>query len=215
MKKNIKSGAKSGAMEYLKNLVAMLVLAMMILPASSPRAATTPQMSAEDSLQALLASLRGQALTEREQVARVNTFFNRIPRSHDSATWGRKDYWATPTELLQRRRGDCEDVAIAKYFTLRRLGIGDERLRLAYGKIVDMRRGVIEPHMVLIYMPDASTQLILDSLNRDMAKMSARHDLVIEYIFNVDSVWRWQDSRPVLLGRSDVIGPWHDLLLRL
>ena len=211
MKKNI----KNGAIKCLKSLVTVLVLAVMILPVSSSQAATVPKMTADASLQTLLASLRSQALTEREQVAQVNTFFNRIPRSHDSATWGRKDYWATPAELLQRRRGDCEDVAIAKYFTLRRLGIGNERLRLAYGKIVDMSRGVIEPHMVLIYMPDASVQLILDNLSNDMLRISARDDLVIEYIFNTDSVWRWQKNRPVLLGRSDVIEPWHDLLLRL
>ncbi len=211
MKKNIKSGAT----EYLKNLVAMLVLVMMVLPASLPRAATAQQMTAEDSLQALLASLRGQALTEREQVARVNAFFNRIPRSHDSATWGRKDYWATPTELLQRRRGDCEDVAIAKYFTLRKLGVPDHRLRLAYGKIIDMQRGVIEPHMVLIYKPDNTPEQVLDSMDGSLRKLSERQNLVLEYTFNTDSVWLWQSDSPVLLGKASTLEPWRNLLERL
>lgn len=124
-------------------------------------AAPNPDIQAipnKHSLQKLVMNLRQQGATEKQEVAAVNIFFNRMPRALDEQVWGQKDYWATPDELMQKHRGDCEDVAIAKYFTLRKLGITDDHLRLAYGKIADLRQGSIEAHMVLIYMPaDAST----------------------------------------------------------
>ena len=40
---------------------------------------------------------------------------------HDPVNWGQKDYWATPLEFMAKF-GDCEDYAIAKFMSLRRLG---------------------------------------------------------------------------------------------
>jgi len=34
-----------------------------------------------------------------------------------------KDHWQTPEETLQRGTGDCEDIAIGKYFDLQGLGL--------------------------------------------------------------------------------------------
>ncbi len=47
---------------------------------------------------------------------------------------GQKDYWATPEETLRGFKGDCEDIAIAKYFSLLRQGIplNDCDLRICY-----------------------------------------------------------------------------------
>jgi len=39
-----------------------------------------------------------------------------------------------PLEVLGRGQGDCEDFAIAKYVTLKLLGIPSEKLRLTYVK---------------------------------------------------------------------------------
>ena len=52
----------------------------------------------------------------------MNRFFNNIRFRSDQKTWGKEDYWALPREFLNRGIGDCEDYAIAKYITLRRLG---------------------------------------------------------------------------------------------
>ncbi len=166
-------------------------------------------------LQKLVAKLYLQGSSEKLKVEAVNAFFNQVPREHDRKAWGQKDYWATPDELLQRRMGDCEDVAIAKYFTLRKLGVNDRHLRLAYGKIADFQRGIIEPHMVLIYMPDNARPLVLDSLNINLLRVSERQDLILEYTFNMESLWRWQANAPVLLGKADVLEPWRNLLKRL
>ena len=167
------------------------------------------------SLHELMLELGQKGVTEKQKVIAVNTFFNHMPRALDKKVWGRKDYWATPDELLQQRRGDCEDVAIAKYFTLRKLGITDNHLRLAYGKIADFQQGTIEPHMVLIYMPRNGSPLVLDSLNEHLVKVSERQDLILEYTFNRKSLWRWRADSSVLLGKAEVLTPWRKLLKRL
>ena len=47
----------------------------------------------------------------------------------DIENWGREDYWAIPAEFIARS-GDCEDYAIAKYFTLKELGIPPKSMRI-------------------------------------------------------------------------------------
>ena len=58
----------------------------------------------------------------REQLRAVNLFVNRWPYRPDQDTYGRRDHWATPLEFFANS-GDCEDYAIAKYVSLRRLGV--------------------------------------------------------------------------------------------
>lgn len=173
------------------------------------------EIPSKHSLHELVLQLHQQGVTEKQKVVAVNTFFNHMPRALDKKVWGRKDYWATPDELLRQRRGDCEDVAIAKYFTLRKLGIADSHLRLAYGKIADLQRGTIEPHMVLIYIPNNGSPLVLGSLNEHLLKVSERQDLILEYTFNIKSLWRWRAGSSVLLGKAEVLAPWRKLLKRL
>lgn len=42
------------------------------------------------------------------------------------------DTWQTPKQTFERGAGDCEDIAIAKYFALRNSGVPASDLRLAY-----------------------------------------------------------------------------------
>jgi predicted transglutaminase-like cysteine proteinase len=57
-------------------------------------------------------SLRGFDPTERADL--VNRFVNnRVTFVDDSRQFGRADVWLTASETLRRRRGDCEDYAIA------------------------------------------------------------------------------------------------------
>ena len=77
--------------------------------------------------EALIDSLRGAP--KREQMDAVNRFFNRVPYVEDIKNYGMDDYWQTPYEFMQRG-GDCEDYAIAKYITLKRLGFREEDMRI-------------------------------------------------------------------------------------
>ena len=52
------------------------------------------------------------------QIRAVNQFLNRRQYIVDPRNYGVPDYWATPGQFLSKD-GDCEDYAIAKYFSLR------------------------------------------------------------------------------------------------
>ena len=77
--------------------------------------------------QDLLANLAGAP--EAEQLAAVNTFFNtEVPFISDLKHWQQDDYWATPYEILTTAGADCEDYVIAKYYSLRQLGVDTANL---------------------------------------------------------------------------------------
>ena len=59
----------------------------------------------------------------------VNAYMNRSPYIVDPVNWGIPDYWATPEEFFLKD-GDCEDYAISKFITLKRLGVDPETMRL-------------------------------------------------------------------------------------
>ena len=80
---------------------------------------------------------------------------------NDQALWEQKDYWATPIETLSIGGGDCEDYAIAKYFTLKQLGVDESKLRLTYVKAIELNQA----HMVLTYFENKrAVPLVLDNL---------------------------------------------------
>ena len=143
--------------------------------------------------QRLLDELRRDDAGDEIKLARVNAFFNsRIRFDDDIVVWKQADYWATPLEALARAAGDCEDFAIAKYMTLRLLGVDDSRLRLIYvrARIGGPGSQVSQAHMVLGYYPDpAAEPLILDNLIRDIRPASRRTDLFPVFSFNADGLW--------------------------
>lgn len=108
----------------------------------------------------------------------INDFFNsQIGFGTDVDVWKKNDYWATPMQTLAMRRGDCEDFAIAKYFSLTSAGISEQKLRLMYVQAT-INGSFQQAHMVLAYYltPD-SEPLILDNLNKEILHASARKDL--------------------------------------
>ncbi|HLO95521.1 MAG TPA: transglutaminase-like cysteine peptidase, partial [Burkholderiaceae bacterium] len=78
----------------------------------------------------MLEKAQAQALDEEGRLAAVNDFFNRrIQFRDDQEVWGAVDYWASPLEILEKGRGDCEDYAIAKMSLLAALGFRPEQLQ--------------------------------------------------------------------------------------
>lgn len=154
---------------------------------------------------------------EQAKLERVNRFFNRIPGVTDQSNWGQRDYWATPVELLASNGGDCEDYALAKYFTLKAAGVPTERLRITYVRAWIARERRVESHMVLAYypFPDADP-LILDNLHPQIRSASERTDLTPTMGFNADGLWsakqRGQHGR---LGEVADIEHWNRLLARM
>ncbi len=160
----------------------------------------------------LLAESRGLPIAV--QLQRVNAFFNAIPFMSDQQHWGRSDYWATPVELLTSGAGDCEDYAIAKYFTLRQLGVRSEQLRITYVRALTRNQA----HMVLaFYQKPDDEPLVLDNLDQQIRPASERPDLRPIYGFNGDSIWLVSQlrSRGELVGGSNRIGRWQHVLARM
>jgi predicted transglutaminase-like cysteine proteinase len=140
-------------------------------------------------LRPLLHRLR--ALEPVAQLRTINQFFNRhIEFATDSQVWGQLDYWASPLESMQQRRGDCEDYAIAKYFSLVSGGMPVARLRLVYMR-AKLDDGPAQAHMVLAYYPTADGDaLILDNLVDEVLPAAQRRDLVAVFSFNSDGLWQ-------------------------
>lgn len=156
-------------------------------------------------LQELVAASPG--LSESGKLKRVNAFFNRVNYDTDSALWDQKDYWATPFEVLGINSADCEDYAIAKYFTLVSMGVDEGRLRITYVKSLELD----EAHMVLAYYAAAGAEpLILDNLTEAIQPAGERDDLVPVYSFNGADLWlavnRLEDKK---VGEADRISRWQ------
>ena len=142
-------------------------------------------------LQPLLASLL--ELDDEVRLVPINEFFNRrIVFTDDELVWGVADHWASPLELLEKGRGDCEDYAIAKYFSLIATGVPVAKLRLVYVRAqVGGPGGVVQAHMVLAYYPAPSAEpLILDNLIGEVRPASRRSDLTPVFSFNGEGLWQ-------------------------
>lgn len=141
------------------------------------------------------------APAETARLSPVNRFFNDVAYMTDRELWRVDDYWATPAEMLAANGADCEDYAIAKYFTLKELGVPVSKLRLVYAR---SWLAADEAHMVLAFYdsPDADP-LILDNLQGGIDRAASRPDLTPVYMFNEEDVLLLQKNAPALrLGPS-------------
>ena len=149
---------------------------------------------------------------DAELLQPVNGFFNRVPGVTDQAHWGVEDYWATPSEALSSNGADCEDYAIAKYFTLKELGIPIARLRLVYARTWHSRNA----HMVLAYYPEPhSDPLILDNLQGSIEPASDRPDLIPVYSFNDEDLLFSQAGAPAIRLSATSNRKWKDVIDKL
>lgn len=158
-----------------------------------------------------LHALAANAPVDR-QLRLVNSFFNRVNFVSDIRHWGEEDYWATPIELLTTNGGDCEDFSIAKYLTLRSMGVPDDQLRIVYVKALELNQA----HMVLAWYktPDADP-LVLDNLINDIKPSSERTDLEPVYSFNGEGLWLNRSGGNARIGDAGKLDRWQELNKRL
>ncbi|MFC1827876.1 transglutaminase-like cysteine peptidase [Thermodesulfobacteriota bacterium] len=151
--------------------------------------------------------------TDLEKLEKVNQFFNKMEFVDDIDHWRVKDYWATPIEFIGTQGGDCEDFTIAKYFTLKAMGIKDEKLNLTYVKAITYN----VHHMVLAYYSSPGSEpLILDNIVKDIHPASKRTDLLPIYSFNGTGMWlAKQRGKGKLAGSSSRLQRWQDLVQRM
>lgn len=154
---------------------------------------------------------RGRDAVGRLQA--VNWYVNkRIRYVDDQQQYGRADVWSTADESLNRRKGDCEDYAIAKLQMLRRAGFADRDLYLVILKDLVRR----SDHAVLVaradghmYVLDNGTDALLESETvrdyRPMLTLAAAGAWVHGY--------RLQ-PRPVNMASAEAASPGARLGLR-
>ncbi len=144
----------------------------------------------------------------------VNTFYNKILPVNDATKYEADDYWATPKEFLIQGKGDCEDYAISKYFTLKEAGISKDKLFLSVVKV----KGVANYHMVLTYLENKKAiPLILDNLSFKVLPFTKRGDLEPNFLFNEKEAYLIKNNRldkkiNINWGRVD---KWKLLLYRV
>ena len=158
------------------------------------------------------------AQPEQARLERVNSFFNRRIRFDDDALiWKTNDYWATPLETMGRKAGDCEDFAIAKYVSLRLLGVPADKLRLIYvrAQIGGPSSPISQAHMVVGYFPTPDAEpLVLDNLIGEIRPAARRPDLFPVFSFNDAGLWvaGAQQSSADPTAR---LSRWRDALQRM
>lgn len=102
-----------------------------------------------------------------ERLEAVNWYVNRRVRFvDDRVQFGRADVWTSAADTLSRRKGDCEDYAVAKLQMLRKTGFSDRDLYLVIVRDLVRR----SDHAVLVaraggrmYVLDNGTDKVLDT----------------------------------------------------
>jgi len=151
--------------------------------------------------------------TIQDKLKQVNQFFNaRMAFRDDIVVWKQQDYWATPIEFLRKGAGDCEDFALAKYFTLREMGVPANQLRITYVKALELNQA----HMVVTwYSTPTAIPLVLDNLKTAILPATQRTDLLPVYAFNGEGLWLPQSGGNKRVGDSKRLSRWQDLLTRM
>lgn len=126
-------------------------------------------------------------ISAAKKLNRVNLYLNQLLPLYDSPTNNSLDYWETPKEFLIKGRGDCEDYAIIKYFTLVKLGFDQKKLFLT----IVFEKYTNGYHMVLSYFEDNnSSPLILDNLSFRVLDLKARKDLKADIFINHSGIYK-------------------------
>lgn len=169
------------------------------------------------------AGLRGRAwlnimasasdVSNADKLAQINDFFNQLQFIDDIKLWGVENYWATPIEFIGVNGGDCEDFAIAKYFSLLELGVADEKMRITMVKSLTLN----QYHMVVAYYPTpGAVPLILDNIDGEIKPADQRNDLLPVYSFNGKKLWlNKAKGQGVLAGKSQRLKRWSNLNQRM
>jgi len=157
---------------------------------------------------------RTKNLTKYQKLERINYKVNKIRSMKDKQSQGVGDYWSSPKEFLIDGRGDCEDYAITKYFSLKDVGIDKSKLYLAIGKV----KYAPTSHMVMLYFKTkTSIPIVLDNLSWRILPLNKRSDLTIKFIFNENDSYllkNYKKYKKIKINWSKK-DKWKDLLRKV
>ena len=142
----------------------------------------------------LKAKAQGQPF--RQMLDVVNRFWNAWPYRLDKEVWGQEDFWASPAEFLARS-GDCEDYCIAKYFTLRELGVPADDMRIVV--VRESIRGVAHAVLAVYEGPQVH---ILDNLSEYVRPMRRVRNYQPVFSVNENGRWMHVKAKPLENGHG-------------
>ena len=136
------------------------------------------------------------------KMAHLNSFFNTFPKIEDIENYGNSDYWATPKEFIEKG-GDCEDFAIAKYFSfIEEIKIEKEKL---FFLIAKREAGF---HMVLLYADSLeNSPLVFDSDTNNIVKLLDKTDLTPVVAFNEERSLAVKNGK---IGWENIVINWGE-----
>ena len=109
--------------------------------------------------------------TDIKKLSAINMYLNKARYVTDMVNWRQKDYWATLNQFFNRD-GDCEDYAIAKYYSLKELGFTPDQMRIV---VVDDTNLNI-PHAVLAVYLEEKIWILDNQISKII-----EHDNIIHY----------------------------------
>jgi predicted transglutaminase-like cysteine proteinase len=131
---------------------------------------------------AFLEKLKGKS--KPVQVKQVNAFMNKARYITDNNNWGKKDYWATPSEFFARF-GDCEDYSIAKFLSLKMLGFGNDEIRLVAVKDLNLKVG----HAIMVVFLGGKVYVLDNQIKRVVPASSIKH---YQPVFSLGTEMWWR-----------------------
>ena len=128
--------------------------------------------------------------TTIKNINKTNRFINGLIKyTSDEKLWGENDYWSTPAEVLERRKGDCEDFAILKYYTLKYIGFPPDSMRLA---VVKQDRG--PTHAIMVIEFENKTYILDNQLTMVVEDIKLLNKYTPIYSVNESGWWRHRKS---------------------
>lgn len=125
-----------------------------------------------------------QGKSVKEQINAINSYMNKYEYIVDPINWGVKDYWASPGEFFDKF-GDCEDYAIAKYLSLKMLGVDPNIMRIVI--VMDLNLKVL--HAVLGVYADDEIYILDNQLSIVVKSNIIKH---YKPIFSVNESGWWK-----------------------
>jgi predicted transglutaminase-like cysteine proteinase len=132
----------------------------------------------------LTEEIRADSLDEK--LEKVNDWGNEHPYIVDQINWGMGDYWETPHEFMEVN-GDCEDYAIAKYYSLALAGVPEDQMRIII--VQDLNLGGIIHAVLGVY--EGEKLWILDNQIKQVKDASSIYHYRPIYGTNTEYWWRY------------------------
>ena len=138
----------------------------------------------------LLAGLEGK--DRLAQLDAVNRHMNRASYIVDPINYRVPDYWATPRQFFNKN-GDCEDYAIAKYLSMRSLGLPASAMRI----VVLQDRNLRIAHAVLAVYLDGRIWILDNQIRQVVAAERIRH---YRPFYSINEEYWWIHSGKKAVG---------------